>query len=484
MINLIKDVTEAVRATMNQQQRTSPYDTSATVKRIEGDVAWIHIPGGVDETPVKLTIAAEPGDTVQVRVSGGSAWLTGNATAPPTDDKTAKAAQKKANEADVRAGKADERAGEAERKAGEAGKVATNYITETNSDGVFVHPEDDQNNGVQIQDTVEIIRGGVSVAEYGTTARIGKAASGHTEIGDSGMKVYGGSGSTTLLADIGYKDFGSGSSTHKGSYITLGSRTSGSTIGENSVAEGSDLIASGEGAHAEGIGCKATGNNSHAEGSASEATGNYSHAEGRKSKASGLYAHAEGFTTTASGEAAHAGGDTTIASGDDSFAHGLGVKATGEGTMSCGKYNIADSGDLFCVGNGTGDTARKDAFCVTSSGNAILAGALYSGDRSGSTTTRKMFTFDSATLDNQTVPASTNKSFSVSVGKVGYTPFAIRTIGVNNATTGGTASSYCNIFAFAISGNSVSVAMRNTASGTDAKIKIIVEVVYIADSAI
>ena len=110
MIDLIKDVAEAVRATMSQQQRTSPYDTSATVKRIEGDVAWIHIPGGVDETPVKLTIAAEPGDTVQVRVSGGSAWLTGNASAPPTDDKTAKKAQKSANAADKKATEAQETA--------------------------------------------------------------------------------------------------------------------------------------------------------------------------------------------------------------------------------------------------------------------------------------------------------------------------------------------------------------------------------------
>lgn len=467
------------------RQKPAPYDTSAEVVRVEDGIAWVHIPGGVDETPVKLTIAAEPGDTVQVRVSGGSAWLTGNATAPPTDDKTAKAAQKKANEADVRAWKADERAGEAERKAGEAGKVATNYITETNSDGVFVHPEDDQNNGVQIQDTVEIIRGGVSVAEYGATARIGKAASGHTEIGDSGMKVYGGSGSTTLLADIGYKDFGSGSSTHKGSYITLGSRTSGSTIGENSVAEGSDLIASGEGAHAEGIGCKATGNNSHAEGSGTESTGNYSHAEGRKSKATGLYAHAEGFTATASGEAAHAGGDTSIASGDDSFAHGLGVKATGEGTMSCGKYNIADSGDLFCVGNGTGDTARKDAFCVTSSGNAILAGALYSGDRSGNTTTRKMFVVESHSLDNQTLNASSSGTFSFSVAKIGYTPIAVKAVMINNGSASdGAASSACFAYSWGFNGNTFVIGIRNVATGTNAKIKIIVHVLYAADTAI
>ena len=85
-IELIKDMAEAVKATVKQQERTSAYDTPATVRRIEGGTAWVHIPGGVDETPVKLTIACKPGDTVQVRVGGGSAWLVGNASAPPTDD--------------------------------------------------------------------------------------------------------------------------------------------------------------------------------------------------------------------------------------------------------------------------------------------------------------------------------------------------------------------------------------------------------------
>lgn len=80
---LVSSIKQADRA------KTSGYDTQATVRRIEDGVAWVHIPGGVDETPVKLTIAANPGDTVQVRVAGGRAFLVGNATAPPTDDKVA-----------------------------------------------------------------------------------------------------------------------------------------------------------------------------------------------------------------------------------------------------------------------------------------------------------------------------------------------------------------------------------------------------------
>lgn len=84
-------------------KKTTPYDTTAEVKRVDGDTAWVHIAGGVDETPVKLTMAAEAGDTVQVRVSGGSAWLTGNESAPPTDDKTAKVARSEAKKAQVSA---------------------------------------------------------------------------------------------------------------------------------------------------------------------------------------------------------------------------------------------------------------------------------------------------------------------------------------------------------------------------------------------
>ena len=93
-MDILKDLAEAVKATGTPQ--TQPYDTSATVRRVEGGVAWVHIPGGVDETPVQLTIDAKPGDTVQLRVSGGSAWIVGNQTAPPTDDTKADKAMEQA----------------------------------------------------------------------------------------------------------------------------------------------------------------------------------------------------------------------------------------------------------------------------------------------------------------------------------------------------------------------------------------------------
>ena len=91
MNEIVKTLQDAVSRQTNQAKPTA-YDTPAVVRRVEGDIAWVHIPDGVDETPVKMTINAKEGDQVQVRVSGGSAFMVGNGTAPPTDDAKAKQA--------------------------------------------------------------------------------------------------------------------------------------------------------------------------------------------------------------------------------------------------------------------------------------------------------------------------------------------------------------------------------------------------------
>lgn len=87
MSKLIKDIMDALNAA--QKNKTEPYDRQGEVKRIEGKIAWVRLEGSDLETPVQMTIACDVGDTVQARIGGGSAWLTGNLTAPPTDDKKA-----------------------------------------------------------------------------------------------------------------------------------------------------------------------------------------------------------------------------------------------------------------------------------------------------------------------------------------------------------------------------------------------------------
>lgn len=97
--DILSDILKALD--QNKKEKTRPYDTTATVTRVEGSTAYVHIPGGVDETPVTMSINCKTGDTVNVRVSGGRAWITGNSTSPPTDDRVANTAIQTSSEVRV-----------------------------------------------------------------------------------------------------------------------------------------------------------------------------------------------------------------------------------------------------------------------------------------------------------------------------------------------------------------------------------------------
>ena len=63
MSSMDKVAKELYSAISKKDERTpKPYDTEATVVREEGDTIWVKIPGGIDETPVRKTINAKPGD--------------------------------------------------------------------------------------------------------------------------------------------------------------------------------------------------------------------------------------------------------------------------------------------------------------------------------------------------------------------------------------------------------------------------------------
>ena len=110
--------------TESDSKKPKPYDTDATVVRVEGDTLWVHIPGGVEETPIKKTINASPGDNIKVHIANGTAWISGNATAPPTDDATAIIADGKATDAQLQATVATNYANEAQLQADRAKKAA------------------------------------------------------------------------------------------------------------------------------------------------------------------------------------------------------------------------------------------------------------------------------------------------------------------------------------------------------------------------
>lgn len=92
MNEFVKEIASAMK-----QSKTKAYDTVAKVLRIDEKTAYVHIDGGADETPAQMAINCKTGDTVKIRVSGGKAWITGNITAPPTDDSAAEVAQRAVN---------------------------------------------------------------------------------------------------------------------------------------------------------------------------------------------------------------------------------------------------------------------------------------------------------------------------------------------------------------------------------------------------
>lgn len=196
---IMRNFLEAVEA--SGKEKTKPYDTAATVTRIEGSTAWVHIDGGVDETPVQLTIDAKPGDTVRVRVSGGQAWLTGNGSAPPTDDTTAVKAEVKAEKADVLAQLA-------KKTADQAGKTATNYLSWSTEYGLIVSEDATEDvtemTGGNVRlgsDGLGVYKGQTQVAKFGQTVEMSAPNGSKMIIGANTIGMYWSGGTKVFEVD-------------------------------------------------------------------------------------------------------------------------------------------------------------------------------------------------------------------------------------------------------------------------------------------
>lgn len=193
LINIIQDITK---------KNGGAYDTPATVLRVDGDTVWVHIDGGADETPVNKTIACEAGETVQVRIANGSAFLVGNASSPPTDDKRANAAHFIAEQATETATQAVESVEALSQTVKEdyvaAGDSNVHTLSSTmyqNANGVnifndelaagdsYAHIDGDS---FEIKQTVAtgVIDdvNDISLASFAENARVGKESESHVEI--------------------------------------------------------------------------------------------------------------------------------------------------------------------------------------------------------------------------------------------------------------------------------------------------------------
>lgn len=187
MSKLVQDLAKAMRTASGS--KTKPADDTAVVRRIEGGTAWVHIPGGVDETPVEMTIDCKPGEMVKVRRAGGKAWLVGNGSAPPTDDTKANQVGERLEEV-------------AQVIDGDLRKVykgvdGLNTLVRESADGVEVGKVDSKGEYVTGHTLIDaddasykiIDANGNVVASFGATSRIGRDGRVHVELSSTQFSV-------------------------------------------------------------------------------------------------------------------------------------------------------------------------------------------------------------------------------------------------------------------------------------------------------
>lgn len=380
---MVDGIIQAIDTRMEKKPKS--YFTQAKVIRTENGTAYVHIPGGVDETPVKETIACRKGDTVQVRVGDGSAVLVGNQTAPPTDDAEALVARAVAKVADKNATEAKTTADEAQQTANAVSGIANTALTQAqeakqiadDTEQHFWFTETGTDTGAHITEVPQEEWSDPSDPNYqsggnllarsnGIAIREGMAELATMSQAGFNAITYDGYGNPVTIAHLGYgagKDSGGGTS--DAPYYDIGVRKSGTTKGNYSTAEGYNTEASDY--------------TSHAEGFETTAMGRATHAEGYRTIANWGDAHAEGYYTTADRADAHAEGDHTVADGIASHAGGQYTKAGYTAQTAIGKYNDNKQANAFEIGNGTADTARSNAFEVTWTGDVTAGGDITVG---------------------------------------------------------------------------------------------------------
>lgn len=313
-----------------EKKKAIPYDTYAKVIRIDSGTAWVHIPGGVDETPVALTVNAKVGDSVLVRVSGGNAWIVGNSSAPPTDDTKAAEAKDEADVARAKAASAQETAESAE----EIAKDASRAVKSTSQ--YFWHTETDTGAGA-----------GAHITEVPQEDFLDDPANGGGNLlaQSSGIKVRNGLQELAAFGNDG---------------LRLG--TSASPLGFFGV--GSAFLRNyyiGDGTGSSKLTCTFVCN----EGEDGTLGKNYREDEPYFT-----------FGTRAWGKYA----------APWSWAIGEGIIGRGVGTVYLGRYNLEETGffpdgsswigNALVIGNGANDNSRSNALTVDQQGNVDMAGKL------------------------------------------------------------------------------------------------------------
>lgn len=356
-------------------KKTKGYDTAATVKRVDGGTLYVSIPGGVSETPVKKTIDAKVGDTVQVHVENGTAWLTGNRTAPPTDDAEALVAKAVAKIADKNAAKAKTTADEAQQTANAVSGIANTALSQAqeakqiadDTEQHFWFTETGTDTGAHIAEItkdewdVTPSGGNLLARSNGIAVREGMKELATMSQNGFDAKSYDSGGNAVKIAHLGYGDgAGESGSTTKAPYYDIGIRRTTSVTRDGTTYQptvGNYSVAFGYGNIASAYSALVTGQNNVSNGVGSFVGGNYSVGNGKNN--------------IVFGEEVSAGSvcrDTAIFGYHTKYSSSYGLVA--------GKYNVDNSDSLFEIGNGTSSSARSNAFEVKETGDAIVSGNL------------------------------------------------------------------------------------------------------------
>lgn len=408
------NIRDFIKAIQNANKTaTSAYDTAARVTRVEGSTAWVHVEGGVEETPVEMSISCEPGDDVRVRINKGAAYIIGNNTNPPTNDRIiVKYAADLAQAAREVANRAYKNLQELLKTYVNKGSsnidvLSTAMNQDENGTNVYGDISTAGDHYVKVNESGMDVRrvavGGQTAGTDPATAHIGTdyVALGERAEGEIGEGSYsegkdilnsgkyshvegyetqikprsGGTGRETAAHVEGYQTYiqavRSNSARRRGNHVEgyqsyIGDRndtSSGESYIDGAHVEGRYTSVNRHAGHAEGSYSWVTGDSGHAEGSGTEAAALGAHAEGSNTKASGFAAHTEGAGYShgnggvASGDYSHHENYDNIASGNSSHASGYRTIASGNRAATFGSCTQASHSDQFAIGR---DNVDKD----------------------------------------------------------------------------------------------------------------------------
>ena len=216
-------------------------------------------------------------------------------------------------------------------------------------------------------------------------------------------------------------------------------------------------------------------------GSGNKGSGSVSFSNG--GVANGESSFITGIRGSVSGRGAFASGVGSESLGAAGSAMGNGTKNLSVGGLAVGSYNDSSEGTLFAVGNGT-TSNRSNAFSVLSNGNTITGGRLLGGTFSSP---KPLFKIVTVSVDKIDIPTYIGAYPSVAVNESGYTPIAISSYQISDASnwvSGYAHHTWCIMAYYNLNGNYISCYVGNWSTSYPARIKLTFKVLCIKSSAL